>query len=492
MIFIPSILFGQKIRLKESVSDSNSPQMVWLTTGAIDSVEFNVYRSKAGKSNFNPINTIHFAHEFDGSDTIEFTVIDTTLQEKGLFEYSIEIQRNGKTVHSEIALGHNFGLLPKPHLTNFTATPLTDRKAIQLKWSIDYSETISSLELYRSRNYDDGYIKVTDLPVDTSSFTDVVPVANEPWFYFIVMNDFFGSKTQSVRIPAFATFSEKPFQPQNIHGNFRNDSIIIDWKNTGANIIGYRVYRSNKGNPFQLVSDMEENVSDTAIFIDTSEVVKNSVLLKYYICNVSDGFVESTPSDTLSFYILAHEQVLAPQIPDFITDENGNIKLLWMPAAGNSVRGYNIYLTAPESEPVKLNDSLFAQNSYTDTVFRSPGKYIYEVESVGFNNKVSGNKSATTVYRYPLRVHVILDVKKQNGGFAISWKQPLNNHIKTITLEKQTEDGKVTELKTVANISDTSVTDKDLKNGNTYLYKLTATLDSGDKIILNEGVEMIW
>ncbi len=491
-IFAPAVLFGQNIKLKESVSDSNSPEIVWTTTGKIDTVEFNVYRSKAGKGNFNPVNTIHFAHEFDGSDTIEFTVIDTTLQEKGLFEYAIEVQRDGKTVHSEIALGHNFGVLPKPHLTSFTATPVTDRKAIQLNWSIDYYETVSSLELYRSRNYDTDYIKVTDLPVDTSSFTDVVPVANEPWFYFIIINDFFGSKTQSVRIPAFATFSEKPFQPQNIHGTFSNDSVKIDWKNTGENIIGYRVYRSREGNPFLLVSDMNENISENAVFIDTSEVVKKSVLLKYYICNVSDGFVESTPSDTLSFYILAHEQVLAPQIPDFITDENGNIKLLWMPTSAKTVRGYNIYLTAPENEPVKLNDSLLTENSYTDTVFRSPGKYIYEVESVGYNNKVSENKAATTVYRYPLQVHVILDIKKQSGGFAISWKRPLNNHIKTITLEKQTEDGKISKLKTVANTSDITVTDKDLKNDNTYLYKLSATLDSGDKIILNEGVEMIW
>ncbi len=492
ILSLPTVLFGQIIRLKSSVSDGSMPEMVWTTTAKIDTVEFNVFRSVAGKNNFSEIFTIHFAHEFETSDTTEFTVIDTTLEEKGLYEYSISAKINGASVHSEITMAHNYGILPKPHLKSFNAEPLADRKAILLKWELAYAKTVSSLQLFRSSKYDSSYIKVTDLPVDTGKFIDVVPVANEPWFYFIVINDFFGGKIQSVRIPAFATFSEKPFRPHNIHGKFSNDSILIDWENTGGNIIGYRVYRSINQNPFLLLSDMKDNVLKNAVFIDTSEVVKKSVQLRYYICNVSDGFVESTPSDTLSFYITEHEPVLAPETPDYIVDTNGNVKLLWMANPASADIGYNVYLTPSDGNTLKLNEKMVSQNSFTDTVLRAPGKYFYEIESVGLNNKVSANKSGVTVYFYPLKIHVIIDVSRQSNGFAISWKRPLNRHIKKLELEKQTEDGKTTLLKTVNNTSDVIVTDKGLKSGNTYLYKLSATLDNGDKIVVNKGVSIIW
>ncbi len=492
ILSLPTVLFGQTIQLKSSESAGSMPEMVWITTKTIDTVEFNVFRAEAGKHSFKEIHSIHFAHKLENSDTTEFTVIDTTLAVKGLFEYYIAVRIDGQTVTSETTLAHNYGILPKPHLKSFDAEPLADRKAILLKWDIAYAKTVSSLQLFRSSNYDSSYIKVTDLPVDTGKFIDVVPVANEPWFYFIVINDFFGGKTQSVRIPAFATFSEKPFKPHNIHGKFSNDSILIDWENTGGNIIGYRVYRSINQNPFLLLSDMKDNVSKNAVYIDTSEVVKKSVQLKYYVCNVSDGFVESTPSDTLSFYITEHEPVLAPETPDFIVDANGDVKLLWMPNVKSSDIGYNVYVTSAKNSSIQLNKNLLSENSFTDTVLRAPGKYFYEIESVGLNNKVSANKSGVTVYFYPLKIHVILDVSRQSNGFAISWKRPLNRHIKSLELEKQTEDGKTTLLKTVDNTSDVTVTDKGLKPGNTYLYKLSATLDNGDKIVVNKGVSIIW
>jgi len=154
--------------------------------------------------------------------------------------------------------------------------------------------------------------------------------------------------------------------------------------------------------------------------------------------------------------------------------------------------GYNLYLTPSNGNSIKLNEKLITQNSYTDTVLRTPGKYIYAVESVGFNNKVSANRAATTVYRYPLQIHVILDVSRQSNGFLLSWKKALNKHVKSIVVEKQTEDGKTAVLKTVSNKTDGIITDNNLKKGRVYRYKLTAILDNGEKIVVNKGVSMIW
>ena len=492
LFLFPFILFGQAIVLDKSISDSNFPEITWRTTGNIDTMEFQVFRAGVNESDFAPIHTIQFVEPINGGDTTAFVVIDTTLTTKGLYLYYIQVMRNRQAVKSETAHGHNFGMLPKPRLTSFKATPLKERKAVRLDWTFNYQETINSMSLYRSSSYETGYVKVAELDAGMTSFEDVIPVANEPWFYYMVIHDYFGNQLPGVRIPAFATFAEKPFRPDNIHGEFRNDSIVLDWTNPAKNIVGYRVFRSIEGKQFRLMNEMTQNLAEELTFVDNSPEIKSATRLEYFVRNVSDGFLESNSSDTMSFYIPEHEKVFSPAELDFITEQNANIKLLWTPPAEGKTLGYNVYMTTPQGKIQKLNTEILRQNHFVDSVFRAEGKYFYSVESVGYKNKVSERRINTTIYRYTPNIHVIVDLKKRSDGLEISWKKPLAANITKVLLYKKSDQEPVVLTKSFPAEEDVVYLDTKVSNGNTYLYTLVAVMEDNSEIVINNGVEIFW
>jgi fibronectin type 3 domain-containing protein len=492
LFLFPSILFGQAIVLDKSVNDSNFPEITWRTTGRIDSTDFKVFRAGASENIFTEIHTIHFEKPIYTGDTSAFVIVDTTLTSKGLYLYYIQVMRNNRAVKSETAHGHNFGLLPEPRLTSFKATPLEDRKAVRLDWTFNYRETINSMSLYRSSNYDSSYVKVAELDADMTSFEDVIPVANEPWFYYMVVHDYFGNQLPGVRIPAFATFAEKPFRPNNIHGEFKNDSIVLDWTNPAKNSVGYRVYRSIEGKQFRLMNELNQSLAENAIFIDNSPEIKSTTRLAYFVRNVSDGFLESNSSDTMSFYIPEHEKVLPPAELDFIKEQNTNIRLLWTPPSEGLALGYNVYISSPEGRTQKLNTEVLRENHFVDTVFRAEGKYLYAIESVGYANKVSERRINTTVYYYPPNIHVIVDLKKRTDGLEISWKKPLADNITKVLLYKKSDQNPAVLTKSYPPEEDVVYLDTKVSSGNTYLYTLVAVMADHSEVVLNDGVEMFW
>ena len=492
LLLFPTFLFGQGITLQKAVSDSDYPEITWQTSLTIDTTAFQVFRAGAGNKQFVEIHTIHFADKAEGNDTMVFTIFDTTLVEKGLYMYYIEAVSKGNPVKSETAYGHNYGMLPRPQLAYFKATPLTDRKAVRLHWKLNFNQTVSSMELFRSKNYDTGYIKITDLAPDMESYSDVVPMANEPWFYFMVIHDYFGNQIPGVRTPAFATFAEKPIRPQNISGNFNNDTLQLHWANTGKNIIGYRVYRSLNNKAFRLMGDMVQSLNEKEAFTDAGPELKKAVNLGYYVRNVSDGFVESNSSDTLYFYLAGHEKLLPPNDMDIVTDNNGNIKLFWKPSEEGFVQAFNLYLVNPNGDTLLLNNTPIEQNYFVDTVYRTEGKYQYEIEGIGYGGKVSAQKTRRAVHRYKPRIHVLLDLKKRKDGIEISWKKPLNKHITRLMLYKKTGNTKAVLKKSFSNQEDIDYLDTQVSRGNFYLYQLMAKMENGDELLINDGVEINW
>lgn len=490
LLLFPVLINAQTIGVKECINSIDHPVIRWYSVGSVDTTEFKVFRADIKSKQYKQINTIHYVTFLENNDTVLFTVIDTTLTKKGIYLYYIEAVRFRKTVRSEIAMGHNYGLLPEPQVTAFNTTPLTDRKAVKLDWEVTLPQMISSLTLYRSRWYDTGYVKIADFSADINTFTDVIPVANEPWFYFLEISNWFGGTTKSVRTPAFATFAEKPIPPQNIYSKFRNDTVFIGWQNVSRNIIGYRVFRSVDGKPFRQLHEMQGGTAENILFTDQDDAVKKAVKLSYFIRNVSDGFVESNSTDTLVFYLPEHKPVLPPNQVDYIQLPNGNLKLLWMPPEKGLVLAYNIYLTDSVNKTVKLNPDPVASNWYTDSVYRGKGKYIYQVEGVGMNNKLSENKAMVTFYRYNPEVHVILNIKKYREGLSVSWKKVPDTHIVKVMLLKQWGNNKPELLKTFTDNIDRDIYDKDVQHGNTYQYLLKGVFENGDAVLLNDGVQI--
>jgi hypothetical protein len=483
-------LQAQTIGVRQVNSKSDWPSIVWQTVKPVDTMDFRIFRSYIKDKNFKEIHTIHYIKPSGTGDSLFLNMVDTTLTKKGVYLYYVEILREGKKVISATAIAHNLGILPEPQIIAFKAEPLSGRKAVTLHWKLNYTETVGSLTLYRSNKYEDGYKKIAELDPGSGSYTDVVPRANEPWFYFLELNNYFGGKTRSVRTPAFATFKEKPFPPQDLSMEPEGDSIVFTWRNVGDNIVGYHVYRSIGERPFELIDDMQPATTENIRFVDKDPEIKKAFKLRYFIRNVSDGFVESNITDTLEVYFPEHRPVYPPAQLDYVTTTGGYTKLLWVPDERGFVTGYNVYVVDTKGDTAMLNNVIIATNHYTDSRRLPPGKYVYQIEGVGLNDKRSEKRAQIAVQIIPERIEVLLDVQKTDHGIKVSWRKPVNGQVKSLILYRKTGKNKPVLIKTFSASQDGSYEDRKLVHGKTYMYEMTAVMDNGSKIPLDNGVEM--
>lgn len=489
IFLMPFLTSAQQIRVEQSISDTEYPEITWYMAGKADSTVMRVMRADLEHKVFSTIQTTHFVRIEE--DTTRFWIMDTTLMEKGLYLYKITTMVGSEEIESEPAFGHNFGMLPKPYLANFAATPAEDRKAIHLEWELNYFQTVSSLSLYRSRSYDTGYVKVAELSPEMKAYTDVVPLANEAWFYFLLIHDYFGNQLPGVRVPAFATFSEKPVRPVNFKGVVQADSVFLSWQNAGKNVVGFRVYRAIDGKDFRLLGEMVQDKSEQQSMADTGPSVAACKEVHYFVKLVSDGYVEGESSDTLGFYFPYHEKLLPPADLTVLKLPDGRLKLCWDESEQTGCMGYHIYLLDEEGSEQRINSELVRLNCFEDTIFRDEGKYLYAVESVGLYETVSERRSKITVYHSMPRLHVILDLKLKKEGIMVSWATPMFPSLATIKLFRFDDTGKSKLLKTFQK-EDVSYLDKKLEKGTLYHYSLMGVLDNGQELILNEGVELIY
>lgn len=486
-------LSAQKIVLKSVNNEAGVPEITWILHGFNEPPEVSVFRSSVKEMKFSEINTpvILYKPE-DSRDTTELTVLDTTITGRGLYYYYIATGSGDSVVSSEKVLAGNYGYLPTPVVTEFRATPATDKKAIDLTWKLNYQSTVTYLELFRSSHFDTGYIQVSQLPARATSYRDIVPLANEPWFYFLVVHDCFGGTHPGVRIPGFATFAEKPFRPQNFIADYRNDSVRLEWENTGHNIIGFKVYRSLNDQDFYPLNDILPSGAEKSSFIDISGELRKATKARYFVRNVSDGFVESNSSDTVILFMPDHEPVFPVEYIDYTIDENGNVRLIWPVPEEGLVTGFNVYLTGMQGDTVKLNRDKLRTNFFTDTILRPEGDYLYLVESVGYGTRTARFKRGVAVHRTLPDIDVILSLTRQNDGIEVSFVKSLNQHVTGYKLYRGSGNKSPELLKSFDSDGPTRFTDKHASRGNTYIYILKAILDNNLEVTANSGTDITW
>lgn len=483
---------AQNIRALQSINDGKYPRLKWYSTGIQDSSMFSVYRTGLEKIDFKPI--LSLQGTFIKGDTLIYWVVDTTLTEKALYKYFITLPYNKDTVtRSEILYGHNMGPLPSPQVINFKATSAEDRKALDLNWKLNYNFTVNTLSIYRSTKYDDGYELIANVSGDTESYTDPVNIANEAYYYFIIVHDFFGYQRPSVRIAGIATHKEKPFPPQNVKIKNEDNQAKLTWNRVGNNIVGYQVYRQiNDFGNYYLISNLFYTPEKEVSYIDSTIKAFENKDLRYYVVSVSDGFVESNPSDTLSLHVQGDILKAAPQECDYVIDSLDRTMLIWTSQENDAeVTGYNIYRSSGNGENVKLNQQLipFNVNYFVDTDNTQTSEYIYEIETVSITNTPSATRAIARVNRQHMPQHLILSLNKTNKGVLIQGVPLSGTNIKEIVLFKQTNSGvpkQVTKLKP----DNIKYTDINVKPGEIYNYSAIAVLKDNTKETVNAGVVM--
>ena len=488
--FLFPILGMGQISVKKSISENQQPDITWEYPMGIDSIDFTIFRASVRDKVFHKIQTFHYL-DASNPDTARFVMVDTTLVKEGIYLYKIRIQLEGNTIESQIAMGHNYKMLPHPDLSFFNAKSLEDRKGVKLNWKFNYANTLRTIELYRSKDYDSGYIKVADLPAQSTEYVDYVDIANEAWFYFIKALDYFGELPPSVRIPVIPTFGEKPIAPLNFTGKIDRDGIELHWRNDNP-VKSYNVFRkTDQDTEFQQITDLVQNDSTKIIFRDQATILRDILKVRYCVTNVNDAFLESTFSDTVSFHFLKHEKVLPPASLDYFK-QGENIRLIWQKPKEGMTLGYNVYLTDSEENTILLNPKGTASNYYIDSILRPAGKYVYAVEGIGVEGKKSQLMTRIVVQRDKIKFHIIMNLQKAKNGIEISWADLPSKPVKKYQLYKKSGKGKMVLKKSFTPGKDIRYIDTKVQKGVNYLYVLKALLLNGKTITVNEGVNMIY
>ena len=487
-MLVPFFVVGQSISVKESRSENRQPDITWQYPKFVDSTDFTVLRASVKDKIFKPVKTFHYMDK-SSRDTTLFVMIDTTLIEKGIYLYKLQMTLENKLVESQIGFGHNYDMLPRPRLKSFSAVSLTDHKGVKLNWEFNYNKTLRSLELYRSKKYDRDYIKIMDLPAQSTEYVDYVDIANEAWFYFIKPLDYFGELLPSTRIPVIPTFGDKPKAPLNFIGKRNGESITLKWQNSNP-IKSYKVFRkTDKENDFQQITELVLNDSTNIVFTDNSAVLKEVLDVEYCVTNVNDAFLESTYSDTMRFHILEHEKILPPSIIDHFW-KGQKLKIVWERPEEGLTRAYNVYMTDPDGKTSLLTEKPSGKNYFVDSLLRPAGQYTYSIEGVGYKNKKSERKGSIVVNRKKIRFHIIMNLRRVKNGIEISWDPIPDKPVKKYILYKKYGKSKLMLKKSFAPDEVVKYTDLKVKKSVNYLYVLKAELENGETIEVNSGVNL--
>ncbi len=488
-LLFPLLGMGQ-ISVKKSISENRQPDITWEYPMGIDSIDFTIFRASVKDKIFHKIQTFHYL-DASNPDTARFVMVDTTLVKEGIYLYKIRIQLEGNTIESAIAVGHSYKMLPQPSVVFFNAKSLEDRKGVKLNWKFNYANTLRTIELYRSKNYDSGYIKIADLPGQSTGYTDYVDIANEAWFYFMKPIDYFGELQPSIRIPVIPTFGEKPIAPLNFYGKIEGDEVVLHWRNDNP-VKSYKVFRkTDEDVDFQQITGLIQNDSANITYRDSDTLLKSVLKVRYCVTNVNDAFLESTFSDTLSFHFLKHEKVLPPASLDYFK-QGENIRLIWQKPKEGMTLSYNVYLTDPDGKTSLLTPKGTASNYYVDSVLRPAGKYVYAVEGIGVEGKKSRLMTRIVVQRDKIKFHIIMNLQRAKNGIEISWADLPSKPVKKYQLYKKAGKGKLVLKKSFAPGKDVQYVDTKVQKGGNYLYVLKALLMNGKTITVNEGVNMIY
>ncbi|MEZ4998600.1 MAG: hypothetical protein R2758_14425 [Bacteroidales bacterium] len=98
--------------------------------------------------------------------------------------------------------------------------------------------------MFRSKTYDDGFTRVARLAPEDTSFTDIVPVGNENFWYYLITSGPNGISHPSAKVSAmFRNNGEKPTPPEETGAESIKGGIKVYWSYHEPYAKGFYVYR---------------------------------------------------------------------------------------------------------------------------------------------------------------------------------------------------------------------------------------------------------
>jgi fibronectin type 3 domain-containing protein len=467
----------------------------WYVNGESNLNSFLVYRRVFGKGEYQRVD---IERGFNISqDTIYLIAADTAIQTPSLYEYYImplDIYGNSGP-ESEVASAGTLGSVGYAVPDYFNARGGEKDHQVELSWKFNETEYLRSIELYRSKSYDDGYIRIARLSPKDTSFTDIVPVANENFWYYLITGGPNGNSLPSAKVSAmFRNSGEKPLPPEETGAESINNGVMVYWSCQEPYAKGFYVYRYvYETAEFEQVSGLIPAGAEIYSFADTAGYLQGNEVYRYAVRTVNDVDQLSDFSETASASPGKKAAVGSPMNLR-ITRRDKGILLIWddMRPTEPVLLGYKVFRKEDPDGRYELlpGDTLKNDlNFYRDTTLMTGKRYRYTVTAIDFY----GNESpqSVSVLFVPEASTVIapeiLRAVNTKEGILVNWGQvtdekavsvkvyrsrPGMNPLPVITLQKTTDE----------------YLDKSVSEGELYTYEISVISEGDRESLHSSGV----
>ena len=411
--------------------------------------EYDVYRKTAGEKEATLLSSYSYVT----------THKDYTIEKGIKYTYYVVVRSTEARLSEESNTVSIFQKLDKPEVT---ASTVAATGRIKLSWK--QVEDATGYRIYRSTSKSSGFKAVKLIKSGaTTTFTDAGVTAGTKYYYKVVAihTNSNANSSYSSLAGATANLARPSVTAKN---DAKTGKVVLSWKKI-AGASGYKVYRSTAENSGYSAIKVIKSGSTTT-YTDTGAKAG----IKYYYKVMATHSVSSANS-AYSTVDSRMADLPYPVVSISNDSDTGKPVLSWKKISGAS--GYKVYRATSKTGSYKAIK--YIKNgttvTYTDTGAVAGSKYYYKVYAVCEKN--TGGNSAYSVIVSGLCDCAKPTIKVSDSSLTsvkLSWKK-VSNANGYIVYRASSKNGS---YKKVGTVTVASYTDKNVKAGNTYYYKVIA------------------
>jgi fibronectin type 3 domain-containing protein len=467
----------------------------WYVSGESRLSSFLVYRRVFGKGEYQRLD---IERGFNVSqDTVYLIASDTAVQNPALYEYYIQpldIYGNSGP-ESDVVSAGTLGSVSYPVPDYFKAWGGQKDHQVELSWRFRETDYLKSIEVYRSKSFDEGFTRIARLTPKDTSFTDIVPVANENFWYYLITGGPNGNSPPSAKVSAmFRNSGERPLPPEETGTESIKGGVKVYWSCNEPYAKGFYVYRYvYETAEFEQVSGLIPAGAEIYSFADTARYLQGNEVYRYAVRTMNDVDQLSDFSETASASPGKKATVGSPMNLRVTRAENG-ILLIWddLRPTEPVLLGYKVFRKEePDGRFALLpGDTLRNDlNYYRDTTLVAGKAYRYTVTAIDFYGNESP-QSVSVSYAPEASTVIapeILRAVNTEEGILISWGQVTDEKAVAVKVYRSRPGMNPLPLITLQKTSDEYL-DKSVSEGEIYTYEISVISEGDRESLRSRGV----
>ncbi len=487
----PQVAILPKLHFYSKITTEKYVVAYWTSGRGSAGNPFTAFCQDGLRGSFRPVAVRRFLTQ--RKDSIFYGIEDTLVQAYQIYRYFLVPQDyfGNPGIASDTALvgAYSFVEVPLPismHVTNLDSTG-----GLRITWKLRNTRALRSLAIYRSVDYDKGYVKLTDLSPQADSYVDQTAKPMVRYFYYIVMTGILGEASPpSAKVFGMYISKIAPLAPAIFGAAGTPDGVRFSILASDNRDVNFRVYRNDGTHKYlRLVSGAVPRTDSVTVFNDTSRALSGNLTYAYAVRAEGASHVLSGFSDTV--YVRPGVATHPPTpLGLTATAEGKAIQLYWhdMQPFDDALRGYIVYrrtLNAGKSPGafVRLSPSFLPadQNHFADTTAEVGLHYDYAVRAVDMfktQSALSASAQAGIPAVQPIPPAGLTATSTQ-GGILLQWDRTYQPGLMVYRLYRYQRGAYPIRIATVRPDQTLQFLDDHTEKGQLYFYYLTSVNTEG-------------